>query len=815
MSKEESRYDGALIIAPREYHRFYLSLRASHPEWDFSLLTLEEVDNLFSYQYDARALVALLRNGDNYELCQDELRAFASPFFENAKSSKLLSLREKRRSLIEKGLLYLFPHPGLSLLNKNILVAGYQDGLELSRIIDPLPEVSIGFEVGENQLLPAPDLVKFSDPYEELHYVFNLIANDLQSGTSPDDIYLLGAGEEYDDLIAEFSLRYGFEVAESRERRLYDQPFYKRYRELSDTGTLEESIEEVRKEFPRENNIDALEKAARRYFDVFENPQQNGALLDEIMKSTKLEPVKKEGQIQRLSSFFAPPGAHVYTLNFSMGTFPKVSDEDPFISDEDAVALGSLSSKETSSRDLASLVALLHSGKMKSLTYFENGFGSFRFPSGLVETLNIGMVEPPTLGYEYSSSEGRFLLASLLDQKEDFLIVDPRMVKLSESLPLTDYRRYDPKWEKFAVPSEALPNFFSPTSLQKYYSCPFAYYLSYLLKIDSRESTFPSRIGTIFHALLEDLYNKKGFSFDLDYDELVAREDSSMPFSNKEKYMLGLLKDEAERVVKFYRDHDSLLPSPSFSLETSFNLPIVGDGSLSMRGQYDKIVEFSGAEGPSFFIVDYKTGSKRFQEGLLPLGVDVQLPFYSYFALHSGEYSDKNLVGLFIGPILNGSLGKPRNWNLEKLANQAYRLNGIYLDSVEEISILDPDGDALVGATITSKGAFKPSISAFPRNKSKEQFQALSQKAEELTLKAEEGLKNSDFAVKPFMVQGKFNSCDNCPFLDVCYRDEKIIARYEYGTGKKLAGPEDEDDSADDDGGLSGEGESSHGESVD
>jgi len=51
----------SLIVCPSESKDLFLAIRAKDPLKDFSLFTIEELEDLFAYGYDDRAIVYLLR----------------------------------------------------------------------------------------------------------------------------------------------------------------------------------------------------------------------------------------------------------------------------------------------------------------------------------------------------------------------------------------------------------------------------------------------------------------------------------------------------------------------------------------------------------------------------------------------------------------------------------------------------------------------------------------------------------------------------------------------------------------------------------
>ena len=73
--KDGKKYEGALIISPREKSDELLRFRKEFPEIDFSFMDLKEAEKLFLNQSDSRALRVLLAKGYSLEKSKDILSA--------------------------------------------------------------------------------------------------------------------------------------------------------------------------------------------------------------------------------------------------------------------------------------------------------------------------------------------------------------------------------------------------------------------------------------------------------------------------------------------------------------------------------------------------------------------------------------------------------------------------------------------------------------------------------------------------------------------------------------------------------------------
>ena len=148
-------------------------------------MTLPEMKALFDYNYDDRALRFLLGKDIPYLVAKDLLKAFAAPHFENGEEvNKYADLREE---LIKEHLLFKTAYPERTFIGSHILISGYYR--EASIISEYLGSLSGKMEIDyefEGYKDPSENVVnRFIDPYEELHFLYNKIAYDIDVNKTP------------------------------------------------------------------------------------------------------------------------------------------------------------------------------------------------------------------------------------------------------------------------------------------------------------------------------------------------------------------------------------------------------------------------------------------------------------------------------------------------------------------------------------------------------------------------------------------------------------------------------------------------------
>lgn len=144
--------------------------------------------------------------------------------------------------------------------------------------------------------------------------------------------------------------------------------------------------------------------------------------------------------------------------------------------------------------------------------------------------------------------------------------------------------------------------------------CKYGYYLSYVEKRKGRENIY-SRIGGIFHDVLEDFTNKK-----ISRDEMISKFETSY----KSATLVGLRfpnesieKNYISSIRSFLRDYN---PPSGNILTEEFIYGSFGNGIL-MQGFIDEIICYEDDDGNKTAVIsDHKTSTKFKASDLLKYG---------------------------------------------------------------------------------------------------------------------------------------------------------------------------------------------------
>ncbi len=205
-----------------------------------------------------------------------------------------------------------------------------------------------------------------------------------------------------------------------------------------------------------------------------------------------------------------------------------------------------------------------------------------------------------------------------------------------------------------------------------------------------------------------------------------------------------------------------------------FTLPDGAD--VTMVGKIDRvdICELNGVRYAR--VVDYKTGTTVFKLADVVEGINLQMLIYMLTLWKNGQtrYGDILPAGLLYmpskPPMIDVSTDTSAR-DLEKKQIKAMRMNGLLLDDAEVIRAMEPDVKGVfIPAIMNKDGSLRASNSLA----SLEQFGILGRRAERILTDMAQTLRSGDIDAAPFKQNGSQNKlpCDYCPYRAVCGHED-------------------------------------------
>ncbi|MCI1245128.1 MAG: PD-(D/E)XK nuclease family protein [Bacilli bacterium] len=776
----ETFVDHCIIVCPEESKDLFLSFRRADPHKDFSLYSREDLEGLLAYQHDDRALVSLLKRGHGYSLAKDELKWLSklrAPSYVSPKLNELATLRDE---LVREGLIWLLDSPERAFLNREVYVYGYADTERIEGLLRGFsarkPHILLPKRASEE----ARKIHEYEDVFDETRRLFNEICHDIDGGTRPDDIYVLGADESYFPLFRDYGRYYGVTVERRGEGRLYDRPIYRAFRELLEAGTLQGALDRLSVSFPSDPDYETIYRFAKRFARV---RKSDVSLYDEIARALPPKVATLSNLIHLQTSYYPRPGAHLYLVNCALGVYPKSYRDSDFLSDAEKKEAGLPVSSVLNRERLAELSALLKGPQVRFLSLHERYEKSFFLPASFAREEGYEIVFNEESPYEYSSQKGAFYLCSLLDRKRKYLYEDPALAYLAGGVTAT-YDTYRSGFTPFASVDPSAPRSYSYSALKSFVECPFRYYLERVLGLNDRASSFTSSLGNLFHAVMEAAI-EPGFDFEASWAESVASEAASNPFSAMERTLLEGDKPYCLEAVKYHQSHFERMERPSFASEKTFRATVPDHPLVGINGRIDLAIE-TGERG-YLTLLDYKTSDRQYlNQALVPLGFSLQLPFYAYACSIDPDFSKRPLLGLFVADILPGGPADKRG---EAPLNGTFPLRGVFLADPDALRTLDPSfigNDYIKGYTYDSEKGFACRSNANgSTHKTAAELNAFGLEAKKRLLDSDAKIRRSEFPIAPKKVEGEVDACEYCPYRDVCFRKEEDYVRLRKPEKKK------------------------------
>lgn len=344
------------------------------------------------------------------------------------------------------------------------------------------------------------------------------------------------------------------------------------------------------------------------------------------------------------------------------------------------------------------------------------------------------------------------------------------------------------------------------TRLEQFAACACAHFLTYGLRLREREilSLRMADMGTIYHQALENysrgLKERNLSWFDIQeeqqeelvqkaFDDAVA-EIGSDALADTEttryqaKRMLTVFRRTIWAITKQIRQGKfapvGVEMSFAFTNELSaVNFALSEEEKMHLRGRIDRVDTYETEDKVYVKIVDYKSGTTRFELLSLYYGLQLQLVVYMNAAMEliQKKNPDKEVIpaGMFYyhidDPIVEGDCEMSDEEIYGKILEQL-KVEGVISTEEEAYHAMDTElsgKSSVIPLSLNKDGEIRDNDKAVDR----EQFALLSHYAEHVIQKNGQSMYQGDTAVRPYQLDKK-SSCDYCPYRSVCGFDHRI-----------------------------------------
>ncbi len=370
----------------------------------------------------------------------------------------------------------------------------------------------------------------------------------------------------------------------------------------------------------------------------------------------------------------------------------------------------------------------------------------------------------------------------------------------------------------------------SPTRLERYAVCPFAYFLQYVIRVKPRQKALlaPNISGTLTHWVLEQALSRSAEAFTAlshaQIEALTQRLVAEYAAQNlpgidvRTQYLLQRIQRNLVSLLCFIRNDirqsgfkpaafelridDRILPGDALSPRIE---PVVLEDAaghtIRVVGTVDR-VDAMQKDGMTYLrVVDYKTGSKKFDLREVYYGLDCQMLLYLFTLEQNGGalFANARAAGveyLLADPSPTTAPRPKKEGEAQRAAKggQAadhrdpdtvareedslheeepdYPLDGLLLQDAELLKAMDQGGSGRFSPIHYSSKTGEPTKTSQRRLADEEKMHRIRDHLSGLLVDMTRSLYSGRIAAQPFSADGSERTCRFCEYRAVCGRLE-------------------------------------------
>lgn len=523
----------------------------------------------------------------------------------------------------------------------------------------------------------------------------------------------------------------------------------------------------------------------------------------------------------------------VFLIGANEGIFPRQDGEHTLFSEEDAVALEAVG------------IALFEAGHQAALEEYYYAY-----------TAMASAQERMTLSCPLSDVSGKALLPSILFHEWNKLFPDNPVIRVAQVSPVffvhnertalelyasqlekqtplvtslksvlqeTPYQKVleqfgQPKQQTLKIRANYAKQLYgrrlklSPTKIEKFYRCKFAYFCEQGMRIRKRKRAelSPIETGSVIHYALQMLISEYRDTPLSSIPKTQLQQDIRRILDEYLEQYMGGKEEKSARFQYLYRrlkrivlklilriaeEFDQSLFRPiDFELEISPESEIpplevrFPDGTQAqVVGKIDR-VDLYRENGISYLrVIDYKSGNKLFQLSDVYYGLNLQMLLYLFTLWQNGgkRFDRVCPAGVLYMPAGSKPVPADRHASEEELAAASgaqLKMSGIVLDDPQVLHAMEADGKGLFIPVKLKKDGTPDSASSLA---TLQQMGDLKRHVEKLVSDMAKELMEGRIDILPAQVPGGYDLCAFCDYRGVCGIDSSDERRTLDALGKK------------------------------
>ena len=748
--------DNTLLVVPNDIKEdIILEVIEEKPLVNIKYSSLENLRRSF-FEYDEKAIYYLMKHYNlKYEVALiylDNMLYLKKKSYDNEKLNNLLKLKVEVKNLIKTRKINF----------DNIVVYGY--GLS-NFDLELLKGKKITMVKDKGSYIHNC-VYEFKTINEEVEFVFDKIAELIKQGIGINKIKLMGVTNSYYSILKRMGYFYNIPISIPNDINLYQTTIGKYFIDnLSDTV-----IDEIKEKFTNQDIINKVIDIYNKYIEYDINDIKDLIIYD--LKHTKIKNKELKNSVKLISfDSKVSDDDYVFILGFNYGSIPVIYKDEDFFNDEEKKLLGLFTSQELNKLEKMKIIDKINSIKNLYITYKLQDNKEKYLISNLNEELNLKIIKDYKSSFNHSDLYNQIVLSSSLDKLIKYGVKDESLVYLNNYD--LNYRKYDNKYNK--IENEDLLKYLndnlllSYSSIDNYYKCSFRYYLNNILKVNKFEETYQTVLGSLFHYVLSKAFTDD-FDFEKEYQTFL--DNQKYQFNNKEIFFIEKLKNELKFIIDTIKKQYQNLNLNQALYEQKIFIDKSTSIKVTFMGIIDKILYKEEDNQTILCIIDYKTGNPILDIDNTKYGLEMQLPIYLYL---SKELKFKNIkiAGFYLQKILNNEINKDNNHSYLELKENNLKLQGYTNDDLNVLERFDKtyENSQVIKSLKTTSNGF----SHYSKMINDEEIGKLIETVDEKINFARDNILNGSFDINPKRLDGENIGCLYCPFIDICYRQEKDI----------------------------------------
>ena len=753
-----------IIICPNDIKLEYLKDSKIHNYKFYDLKTLKEkvffkYDDLALYEvakkYNVKPAIALKMLENLY---------YIDDYYNDSKLDKLYDLK---KYLISKNLI-MKDDNFFVFLKDEIIIEGYEYNKELEKIIEILSRYTKVTYRELKSKYPLKEIYEFEKIDLEIRFVAENILKLVNEGTDINKIYVINSNNEYIGVIARIFSLFGIPYNLNHNKPITMFKITKEFLKFIKNsnlkiGELNEFLNELKK-YNENDILNQIINTLNKYYKLNENIKKLYEIIYFDLKNTCLKQEKFTNVVNIIENIrIFDDDSYVFAISNNEVNAYKDND---YLKDSEKLLIGINPSYELNAINDLKTINILSNIKNLTLSYKLHAGDNDYAINHIFDALEIKK-------YEFKNNSANY-----------------------NKYLFANYKRYDNSYKK--IDYEDLNKYLdnrlnlSYSSMDQFFKCKFRFFLNNILKIEPKEETMATKIGSMFHKILERTL-KNNYE---NYLEIIDEEALNYLNSDvKEKFYAENLKKEAIKIIMRIKENSSKSDFKEFAFEKYFEIKLNSKMDIKLIGFADKILIFNDGINNYIIVVDYKTGSYSIDLSKIKDGFNMQLLIYLYLVTKIDFIKNPKIAGAYIDHILDELKSSEYGKTYDEIVDT--RLDGITIKNSEILSHIDEYyniNSYLKGIRVKKDGEFYSNSKVY----SERDFNKLLEIVEENINKVVDSIENCDFEINPKRYAGSkpddIVGCEFCSFKEVCYMSAKDIKMLEKSSLEEILGDDNEVD---------------------